>query len=149
MKKYLLDTNIFSYLGNDESPHHTSTMRHLSNVPNGSEIYISILTLYEFQYGIALAPPKEAENLIKSKDSFRQLFQPLDLTESGSECFGNLKSAYKTHTGINQKAIERHTIDFMLASIAVSENAIFVSNDDIFQTIKKLNSDFQLENWTK
>ena len=42
--------------------------------------------------------------------------------------------------------MERHNIDFMLASSAVIENAVLVSNDSIFPIIQNLYRNFMHEN---
>jgi hypothetical protein len=52
-------------------------------------------------------------------------------------------------TGITKKAVKKHDADFMPASSAIAENAVMVSNDNIFNELKEIRSDFQLENWAE
>ncbi len=47
MTIYLLDTNTVSYLADHASAFHRPAERRLAEVPEDSEITISILTLYE------------------------------------------------------------------------------------------------------
>jgi len=82
------------------------------------------------------------------KNSLKESFTLLPLTEGGAEIFGDLKTSYREITGISQKAISSHNVDFMLVGSAIAEEAILVSNDTIFQTIHKNNKDFRFENWT-
>ena len=63
--------------------------------------------------------------------------------------FGEVKEQYRAATGISETAIKKHNIDFMLASSAIVENMILVSNDNIFRAIEPMHDDFQLENWTQ
>jgi predicted nucleic acid-binding protein len=53
MKKYLLDTDIITYLEEKDSPFHASVKSRLSSLSDVDEVYISVLTLYEMHYGIA------------------------------------------------------------------------------------------------
>ncbi len=80
---------------------------------------------------------------------FIELFPIINLSAKGAEIFGNIKSMYKEKVGIGKKEIDRHNIDFILAASAISENAIMVSNDSIFEKIKRIYTDFQWENWTR
>ena len=147
MTKYLLDTNIVSYLEDETSPFHQSVRKRLSQLSNVSKVYVSLLTLFEIHYGIAYLGKDKANNLLSMKNSIKDNFVILYLTDKNAEIFGTLKSLYRKKTGIGKKEIEQHNIDFMIASTAISENAVLVSNDSIFTHIKNLQNDLQLENW--
>ena len=69
------------------------------------------------------------------------------ITDRGAKAFGNLKAQYKKETGSKQNSWDQHNIDFMIASSALSEDFILVSNDKIFQHIQSLIPDFKTENW--
>lgn len=49
--------------------------------------------------------------------------------------------------GINQKALDQHNIDFILASSAIAEEAVLVGNDKIFLLIRDVEPALRLENW--
>lgn len=46
-----------------------------------------------------------------------------------------------------KKEIKRHTVDFILASTAIEANAVLVSDDRIFKTIKEFYPSLHVENW--
>jgi predicted nucleic acid-binding protein len=56
MATYLLDTNTISYLADHASPFHRPTTRRLAELPEESEIAVSLLTLYELTYGFLHDP---------------------------------------------------------------------------------------------
>ena len=53
MKKYLLDSDIITYLEEKDSMFHASVKSNLSRLSDDDEVYISVLALYEMHYGIA------------------------------------------------------------------------------------------------
>ncbi|MBF0552907.1 MAG: hypothetical protein HQK60_20520 [Deltaproteobacteria bacterium] len=69
MKKYLLDSNIVSYMNDPESPFFDAVNKRLAAVSDQDEITISILTPYEHYYGLAKANDDndDADLLTKSK----------------------------------------------------------------------------------
>ncbi len=148
--KYLLDTNTISYLLDRHSLHHEQVYKKLLSLQDDDILITSILCLYEYSFGIANATNKDLKNkLIQSKEDILNEFILVNLNHKGSEIFGELKKDYKEKIGINKKAIERHNIDLIIASQAIAENAILVSNDNIFENISKFRNDFYFENWIK
>lgn len=75
------------------------------------------------------------------------MFAVMPLSHIGAGVFGELKAKYRQTTGALSKSLKRNDIDFILASTAITENAI-VSNDRIFEAIVKIEPPLQLENWT-
>ena len=148
MIKYLLDTNIASYFADDFSPFHSAVVEKLSNLGNHESVYLSMLTIYEFQYGIACANSVLSEKFSNTQNTMTRIFDIMNLSEEGAEVFGEMKLKYRIETGISQKAIKQHNIDLMLASTAISENAVLVSNDRIFEQIQNIYPNLLLENWT-
>ena len=73
----------------------------------------------------------------------------IPLSIDGAAIFGQIKKVYKDKTGTEGKKLEKNNIDLMLASSAISENAVLVSNDNIFKVIKDIHHNFHFENWTK
>jgi len=147
-KKYLLDTNIITYLQEQTSRFHNSVKTRLSNLHDEDEVYLSVFSLYEIEYGIAISESDETKKrFAMMKEAIQGYFRVLSFSEKGSKTFGDLKAGYLKETGISKKAVKRHDIDIMLASSAIAEDAILVSNDGIFERLKKIRSDFQSENW--
>lgn len=149
MKKYLLDTNTLSDLENQDEPCHKSLHRHLSLLEDEDEAFGSVLSLYEMQYGAANSSTEEHRTrMLSTIQSVRQSFPFIPLSETGAEIFGSLKSQYRNITNIKSKNIARNNIDFMLAASAIENNAILVSTDGIYQTIRTFRNDFVCEDWT-
>ncbi|MBV6340585.1 type II toxin-antitoxin system VapC family toxin [Candidatus Magnetobacterium casense] len=143
----MLDTNIVAYMEDIFSLFHKPAIKKLSEIPDTSIIYVSLLTLYEIEYGIALLGRDKSNILSVLKKSVKNNFPILPLTEKSTEIFGDIKAAYKTNVGISEKSIERHNIDFILAASSIAEKCILVSNDTIFTTLTTICSDFAHENW--
>ena len=148
IKTYILDTNIISYLYERNAPFHSPVAEKLSKLSDQDKVYISILSLYEFEYGLSFADIKIVDELQDLKKSFLELFEVLQLCAEGSPIFGEIKARYRNETGISAKAIERHNVDFMLAASAVLEKAVLVSNDRIFERIQDAYPYLLTENWT-
>lgn len=147
-EKYLLDTNIVTYLYQKSYPMHAVVKEHLLNLPHEHEVYVSVLSIYELEYGASVTENNRIKDMFNSmKDSVRQKFKMLPLPADGSAIFGFLKARYAKHTGIAKGAAKRHDIDFMLAASAITEGAVMVSNDRIFEQIKNIYPEFLYENW--
>jgi len=149
MSKYILDTNIVSYFTDDLSPLHTTIVKKISQLGNQDNIYLSILTIYELEHGIASMNNDMAVKFTETKNMMTENFEILPLSLKGPEIFGILKTGYRKQTGITKEAVKKHDIDFMIASSAIAENAILVSNDKIFNQFKNIHPKFLLENWTE
>ena len=148
MSIYLLDTNIISYLEDSNSSFYNILIDKIGSLDDSDIVSISVLSLYEYEYSITHADGILREELQKTKNTIKEIFQVLPLSIEGAEIFGELKNAYLNKTGINKKAVNRHNVDFMLASTAIIENAVMVSNDNIFKKLTEINPELQYENWT-
>ncbi len=147
MTKYLLDTNITSEIGKDNQAGYRLLDR-LSSLNDEDNICVSILTLYESNYGLKnsddeIQKSEIAENISFLKRNFDVI--PLDLKEM--EIYADLKVAYKNLTGITKKEAKKNDLDLLIASTSIAENATLVSNDKIFKTIAKINTRLKYENW--
>ena len=148
MNKYLLDTNIISYLGQPSSPFFESIKNNLSLLQGQDEVFISVFSLYEIEFGIATARTDDIKILLsRIKETAQNYSETMPFTENGVETFGLLQSEYLKKTGITKNAIKRHNLDFMIASMVITENATLISNDKIFLTINEINPDLSIENW--
>jgi predicted nucleic acid-binding protein len=148
MATYILDTNIVSYLERTSSSFHKSVHQRLQSLSDNDEVCISILTIYEFEHSFSfISEPSDLERISRFSDLIKKRFRIIPLTEDGAPYFSEIKKGYKNRFGGNDKALERHNIDFMLAGSAMCEKAIFVSHDKIFRDIHSLSSTFLFEDW--
>jgi len=151
MKKYLLDSDIITYLEEKESMFHASVKSNLSRLSDDEEVYISVLTLYEMHYGMSFVKgdPGKYRKLLAVQKSIKSRFPILPLSERGAQIYGEIKSLYRKNTGIKKKPIKQHDVDFILTSTAIEYGLVIVSNDNIFQKLRELFPDLQVENWAK
>jgi predicted nucleic acid-binding protein len=90
--KYLLDTNILSYLEEQASPFHVKSKECLSRLSDDDEIFIPILILYELRYSVSAAPQEKSGSLKALVRSYLKQFPILHLTGKGAEIFGDIKT---------------------------------------------------------
>lgn len=145
--RYLLDTNILSYLEERNSPFHLSVKQHMSACSSMDELFISSLTIYELYYSVACAGEKDQVRVNKLIGSYLRRFQVFPLQLEGAVIFGQLKQLLRTKTALNTKVLDRHNVDLMIASCAILQQAILVSNDRIFETLAQHDNRLKFENW--
>jgi predicted nucleic acid-binding protein len=145
--KYLLDTNIVSYFSDPRSPFHKNTINRFSSLSEEDEVYISVLTLYETQYGIVYAPEDKKQKMVEVEEMMKQFLLLMPVSPDGADIFGRIKSEYRKTDTRERKTFDRHDIDFILASSAIAEDTTLVSNDKIFLAIKDIEPSLKLENW--
>jgi len=148
MKKYILDTNIASLLGGEETNENRKIYEKFYQLDDEDVIMVSIVTLYEATYGLKHSKDKKQQEEIRQNIAYIQKYFeiiPLDLREM--ELFANLKVLYKNKTGINKKAMKKNDLDILIASTAMAENAILISDDGIFERLSEIEPNFKWENW--
>lgn len=145
--RYLLDTNILSYLEERSSPFHIPVKKRLSSCLDTDEIFISILTLYELYYSLACTEGEQQIRIQKLIRSYLNRFQVLPLQADGAAIFGELKALLRKQTPHNAKALDRHNVDLIIASCAIQQQATLVSNDKLFMTISQSDNRLKFENW--
>jgi predicted nucleic acid-binding protein len=152
MAKYLFDTNTISTLfdiSGKENENNDHLCSKLQSLKNHDEIYISILTLYELEYGYEKAP-----NSIKPKIRFiinqiKLRFPILPLSQEGSQFWFTKKRSNHRKKSFKKQA-SKHNIDIILASTALVESCILVSDDSIYsEYLQKIDQNLNTENWTK
>lgn len=143
MRTYLLDTNIVSYLADPSSPFHERVADAIRSLPDESRLAISLLTLYELTYGQVRDPGRRHLLAIVREEGVGVLAP----SEAGAEIFAGLKDAYRLHTGARDRELVRHNVDLILASTAIVEGAVLVSNDGIFAALSRLEPRLEVENW--
>lgn len=147
MRRYLLDSDMLSYLQQPESPFYLLVSTRAARLTDEDEIFLSILSLYEMSYGISWGPAEDRPYLLGAIEKTEQMFPVIPLSRAGAAIFGDLKAKYRQNTGALSKSLKRNDIDFVIASTAIVENATLVSNDKIFKTIQEIEPALQLENW--
>ena len=149
MKKYILDTNIASLLGSEENVENQLIFDKFYNLNDDDIVMVSIITLYEANYGLKNSKDKEQQEEIRKNIEFIQRFfeiVPLDLKEM--ELYADLKVLYKKHTGINRKSMKKNDLDILIASTAMAKkNTILISYDEIFKKLSEIEPKFKWENW--
>ena len=148
MKKYILDTNIASLLGSEETQENQKIYEKFYQLDDEDVVMVSIVTLYEATYGLKHSEDEEQQEEIRQNIAYiRKYFEiiPLDLREM--ELFADLKVLYKKKTGINKKAMKKNDLDILIASTAMAENATLISDDSIFEKLSEIEPKFKWENW--
>jgi len=149
MERYILDTNIASLLGSQKDGS-TKILEKFYKLNDDDNIMVSIVTLYEAQYGLENSEDKEQQKEIKANIRYIEKFfeiVPLDMKEM--IYFAQLKIVYKKYTGINKKSMKKNDLDILIASTAMAKDAILVSDDGIFEKLAEIEPRFRFENWLK
>lgn len=147
MAKYLLDTDTIEFLGDTDSPYHISCIERLEALTEEDELCASVLSLYELEYGIAGASADLQLRLQLLKQKILDFYIVLPLTEQGSRIYGRIKYLFKQSFGTNYQTMKTHTVDMIIASTALEQNAILVSSDAIYQQLQGLEPALKRENW--
>ena len=156
MTKYLLDTDIVSYLADTASRFHEAVFRKLRSLSDEDKVFIPILTLYELEYGISCGAPDLVTMLSETGKMFLNKLPVVPLNRKSAKIFGEIKYSYRKKVEANfksKKELEKHlqqkNVDFIIASSAIEAGSVLVSNDALFLQVKAMRSDFIMENWAK
>lgn len=148
MKRYILDSNFLGTLEDSDSPEYKEIFKKLSSLHDEDEVCVSIISIYEYYFGIFNAPDESlSQQLLKTKDTILEIFTILPLTLKSAELYGKIKTAYKKQTGATRAGMRKHNVDFILASTALEEQAVIVSKDNIFSKIQQFEQGLKVENW--
>ena len=149
MTTYILDTDIISYLWDRKSPYHQKIVNKLNSLNDDDIVGLSIISIYELTYGMdsfkdenLKATFQNALTMIKRDDDI--FIYSLDV--ASADFFSEIKELYKSSTGINSKSAKKNDLDFMIASISMSQKATLVSNDKLFETLSNY-TNLKYENW--
>lgn len=145
--RYLLDSDTLSDLYEPASPGHGPVARRIAALADEDVIFLSILSLYEWEYGYANAPD-ELKGVIRQRISAIQTdFPVLPLTPEAARLFGGLKARLRTIRQLSKKASKSHNVDIMLAATAITEGCTLVSGDSIYTDLQQLDPTLGVENW--
>ncbi|NEW59666.1 type II toxin-antitoxin system VapC family toxin [Sulfurovum sp. bin170] len=150
MNKYILDTDIVSYLWDKKSAHHHKVVEHLNYLNDDDIVGISVISIYELTYGMDSFKNEELKAIFKNALEFLQNDQDTNifsLDANGATFFSQLKLQYKKATGITAKDAKKNDLDLVIASISMGQEAILISNDGIFKRLAELEPKFKYENW--
>jgi len=148
MTAYLIDTNIIAYLADAESPFHETVKAHFYSLADNDVISISILTLYELQYSLAKADNSDvSDSIIRTKEWVCDSLSILSLNETSAQIFGQLKKHYAQYYGVKRDALNKSTVDLIIASSALEADQILVSNDAVFAKIQQVWPQLKHQNW--
>ena len=147
MSRYLLDTNIISYLQTDGKLS-TKILNRLQSLSQEDEVSVSIIVLYELAYGQGdLSDTTQAEAVRQGIEFIKEYLMIVPLDTKEVDVFAEIKMRYKHATGITSNALKRHNLDLLIASTAIATNATLVSNDMIFKQLSKIDPRLRYENW--
>ncbi len=156
MTKYLLDTDIVSYLADSKSQFHDPVFRKLYSLSNKDKVFIHILTLYELEYGISCGVPGLEAMLSETERTFLNRLPVISLSREAAKIFGRIKYTFRKKIEMNfknknelEKNLQQKNVDFIIASSAIETGSVLVSNDAVFLQIKEIEMGFRVENWTK
>jgi len=146
--KYLLDSNTVSDIYNPSSDNHSRVIKKLLVLKENDDAFISILTVYEFEYAFANSPMHKQNEIRGTIWQMQQDFIVLPLSSTSAEIFGDLKKAFKEFRNIKPENLKKHTIDLIIAASALNHQTILISDDKIYRDIQLIKPELNLENWT-
>lgn len=145
--KYLLDTHIVSYFYDQTAEGHRAVWKKIASLQDTDNVAISILTVFELEYGLANAPDDRRESVLAKVKQSQKDFQILPLFPQSARIFAFIKKATKDRHSMNKKSIHRHNVDLILAACCIFDDRTLVSADKIFGDIKAIEPTFRSENW--
>jgi predicted nucleic acid-binding protein len=145
--KFLLDSDILSDLYDPSSSGHLPIAARLESLQDSDSVFVSILALYELEYGHAHAPEEKKPALRQAISDLQSDFPILPLTVEGGRVFGSLKERLQASRRLSKKGSKAHNVDLMLAATAMVEGCVLVSADSIYKDLHELNPIFLFENW--
>jgi tRNA(fMet)-specific endonuclease VapC len=131
--RYLLDTNIASYLIKRNAP---QVRVALLSVPM-SEVGVSVVTEAELRFGVARKGASARLKLAVEEFLLRVEILPWD--SAAAKHYVELRSA------LESSGIPMANFDLMIAAQALAVDATLVTHDRVFRRVKNL----KVEDWTK
>ncbi len=145
---YLLDSNTISDLYDTKTTHHAMILAHFRALTNQEQVAISVLSLYELEYGWANAPdekkPAIRQMIIDAQTDF--IVHPL--SASGATVFGTLKKRIKDVRSPSKENMKKFNVDLMVAATAMTLQCRLVSADRVYQELRRYQPSLQIEDWT-
>ena len=130
--RYLLDTNIASYVIKGNVPHVRENLR---RVPM-KDVGISAVTEAELRYGVARKPQARLELAVRE---FLVRVEIVAWDSTAAHHYAILRSA------MEDSGTPMGNLDMMIAAQALAADAILVTHDRVFHRVKHL----RIADWTK
>jgi predicted nucleic acid-binding protein len=144
---YLFDSDTLSDFYETTSPDHSGIVRRIASLRRDDALSISILSLYEFEYGCANAVEAKKPVLRRRILNASTRFRVLGLSLKAGRLFGELKKKLSDARQLTEKGRRYHTVDLMIAATAIVESYTLVSSDSLYADLSELEPSLKLENW--
>lgn len=169
MPDFLLDTQTIRYWFDDSSPFHETVRKTADALPAGSHVCVSVITLGEIEYGIALTPFGMGGRL----DEYRRFVRdklPRIVPVSGhtAEPYGRVrallterfppprgwstkKCAEQLYDPLAAREFGFDENDLWLVAQAIERNLVLVSNDKmtrIREVLREIQPSVSIKNWS-
>lgn len=131
--RYLLDTNMASYVIKDTFPR---VRERLVRVPM-ADVGVSVITEAELRFGVARKP--EAARLAAAVEEFLLRVEILLWDSEAAKSYASLRST------LERSGEPMGNLDMMIAAQALAAPAVVVTHDRVFHRVKQL----RIEDWTK
>ncbi len=145
---YLLDSNTISEVYAPSSPGHATISSHLGALTDQDQVFVSIVSLYELEYGWANAPDSKKKAIRRAIEDVQTDFGILMLSTESAKKFGELKKIIKDSRSPSKNNMKKFNVDLMLAATAITKRCIFVSADNLYEDLRRLHSTLLIQNWT-
>jgi predicted nucleic acid-binding protein len=144
---YLLDSDSLSDLYEPVSSGHQSITQRIASLSNTDLVVVSILSIYEMEYGYANAPEDIRPTIRRRISAVQSHFSLLPLTPEAARLFGTLKARLATLRRLSKKASKSHNVDLMMAATAITEGCTLISADGIYSDLRQIDPTLRVENW--
>ncbi len=145
--RYLLDSDAVTDLYDKSAPSHPTIATRLASLQDSDKVCISILTIYEFEYGLANAPADKLDTVRKKIVEAQNDFEVLTLSADGAKRFGGLKKALRDRRSLTKEGAKKHNIDLIIAATSLAEGCVLVSSDAVYKELRESHRHLVLENW--
>ncbi len=146
--KYILDSDILTYLYNSGFDEHAAVKSRFIKLTQEDIKQISDITLFELEYSCYNANLDKQQEIRTTINDIKKRFQIVPLSSHLASIYGEIKAKLRKSRGTSTKAMKKHNIDLIVASTAIYESSILVANDDIYEALAEINPKFRYENWT-
>lgn len=132
-QRYILDTNMVSYILTGRSP---AARVKLAGLGIDDVACVSSIAEAELRYGVAKAP--NASNLRPALNRFLSRLQVLPWNSEEADAYGWLRAKQET----SGKTLQ--SMDLLIAAHAIAVDAILITRDKVFSQVPDLRA---TENW--
>ncbi|MGH9512355.1 MAG: type II toxin-antitoxin system VapC family toxin [Terriglobales bacterium] len=131
--RYLLDTDIASYIINDRFPKLREKLREVAM----SDLSVSVITEAELRFGLVRRP--ELSHLGVIVEDFLSRVETLPWDSNAAKTYANLRA------DLEREGKLLGSMDMMIAAHALAAGRVLVTHDEGFRRVKKL----RIEDWSR